>query len=149
MTHGEAVADQILAELNTAIPGGVPTATRVVDADLEPADALAIRVLMVREQRWRPMGGRVLTKVVRSVGIECWAKSNGTEPADALADALVEHVLTKLEASNLNGLAHWTGAPEQGAGVEIVWTYITRDASWCRATVILPVQFHTKVGVPT
>lgn len=143
MTRGATLTAAVVTALNTpAPPSGVPEASRLLGLDIPPESTNAIRVLPVKEPILLVHGGRIARKAVRILAVECWAKGDGETPVDDLVDPLLEHVISRLEGDALGGLAHFA------ADAEIQWKYSERDGSWCRATVLLPVQYHTQVGSP-
>lgn len=143
MTKWSAIAAELLTALNTpAPPAGVPAATRDLGVDLAPTDATAIRLRSHVQKVADVHNSRVVAFRQHVFAVECWAQQEGATSAEEKADPLVEHVLSRLEGKQLAGVHAVLSA-------EIQWAPATKDGTWIKATVFLPVQFQTKVGAPT
>lgn len=105
MSLRELIRDQIITELNTDTPTGLPQATKrryVPGAHLREPQ---IGVFFVEEPAER-VGGRggALTKRNLTIAVQCVIPCEDPAEADDLLEPLLVHVIDKLGDTNLDGL---------------------------------------------
>lgn len=142
-TLREQLLSQVLVQLNTSTPAGVPLAERSRGDDIPPATATAISVRPIREVTSRAGGpGSAVVHRKLLLAVECWAAAGTGQAVDQVLDPLLEWVTKALGGSTLGGKAHVALEDDIQPDAEL------RDGPYGKATVFVTVSYQTAPGPP-